>query len=90
MMMRAAMPRLPRLHVIVGDGIVGAEDYPERLGPVVAAGDGALGLHLRTRTATARRLFEATRRLLELSRETGTLVVVNDRVDVAVAAGAGG
>ena len=84
------MPRLPRLHVIVGDGIVGAEDYPEPLGPIVAAGGGALALHLRTRTTTARRLFEAARRLLELSRETGTLVVVNDRVDVAVAAGAGG
>lgn len=88
--MRARLPRLPRLHVIVVDGIVGAEDYPERLGPIVAAGGGSLALHLRTRTTTARRLFEATRRLLELSRETGTLVVVNDRVDVAVAAGAGG
>ena len=84
------MPRLPRLHVIVGDGVVGAEDYPERLGPIVTAGGDALALHLRTRDTAARRLFEAARWLSEVSRETGTLVVVNDRVDVAVAAGAGG
>lgn len=84
------MPQLPKLHVIVGDGVVGAEDYRERLGPIVAAGDGALALHLRTRSTAARRLFEVARWLSGVSRETGTLVVVNDRVDVAVAAGSGG
>ncbi len=84
------MPRLPRLHVIVGDGVVGAEGYRERLRPVVTAGSGALALHLRTRGTPARRLFEAARWLCGVSRETGTMVVVNDRVDVAVAAGAAG
>ena len=84
------MPQLPELHVIVGDGVVGAEDHRERLGPIVAAGCGALALHLRTRSTAARRLFEVARWLSKVCRETGTLVVVNDRVDVAVAAGAGG
>ena len=84
------MPRLPRLHVIAGDGVVGAEDWMDRLGPLVAAGRGALALHLRTRRTAARVLFETARRLSDICRETGTLVTVNDRVDVAVAAGAGG
>ena len=84
------MPRLPRLHVIVGDGVVGAEGYRERLRPIVTAGSGALALHLRTRSTSARRLFEAARWLSGVSRETGTPVLVNDRVDVAVAAGAAG
>lgn len=84
------MPLLPRLHVIAGDGVVGAEDWRDRLGPVIAAGGGNLALHLRTRHTPARVLFETARRLSDIARETGTLVVVNDRVDVAVAAGAGG
>ena len=54
------------------------------------AGGSALALHLRTRTTPARRLFDTVSWLSGLSRETGTLVVVNDRVDVAMAAGAGG
>ncbi len=49
-----------------------------------------MALHLRTRTVSARRLFDAVSWLSGLSRETGTLVMVNDRVDVAMAAGAGG
>ena len=81
---------LPRLHVIAGDGVVGADDYRERLRPLVEAGGCALALHLRTRSTPARRLFEAARWLSRASRETGTLVVVNDRADVAMAAGAGG
>ena len=82
--------RLPRLHVIAGDGIVGAEDCRERLRPVLEAGGGGLALHLRVRRTAAARLFEVAEWLAEASRAAGTLVVVNDRVDVALAAGAGG
>lgn len=82
--------RLPRLHVIAGDGVVGAEDCRQRLWPVVEAGGGGLALHLRVRRTTAARLFEVAEWLAEASRAAGTLVVVNDRVDVALAAGAGG
>ena len=84
------MPQLPKLHVIVGDGVVGAEDYRKRLGPIVSVGGRALALHLRTRSTATRRLFEVARGLSEVCRETGTLVVVNDRADVALAAGAAG
>lgn len=82
--------RLPRLHVIVGDAAVGADAYRERLRPVLAAGKGALALHLRTRSTPARRLYDAACWVARASRETGTLLVINDRVDVAMAAGAGG
>ncbi len=104
------MQDLPKLHVIAGYGVLAAEDYPERLGPIVAAGGGELALHLRARSASARRLFEVARWLSGASRNAGTsssgprspgppnsgarapgpLVVVNDRVDIALAAGAHG
>ncbi len=82
--------RLQRLHVIAGDGIVGAEDWRQRLRPVIEAGGDALALHLRARRTSVVRLFEAAEWLVEASRRAGALVVVNDRVDVALAAGAGG
>jgi len=81
---------LPKLHVIAVDDLVASSDFRSRIRPVLDAGGSAMALHLRTRTTSARRLFDTVSWLSELSRQTGTLIVVNDRVDVAMAAGAGG
>ena len=81
---------MPRFHVIAGDAVVGAQDCRNRLSPVIEAGRGALALHLRTRSTPASRLFEIAAWAAKASRASGTLVVVNDRVDVALAAGVGG
>lgn len=87
---QGAVDGLPRLHVIVTDDLVAAGDFHSRIRPVLDAGGSALALHLRTRTTPVRRLFDTVSRLSGLATETGTLVMVNDRVDVALAAGAGG
>ncbi len=87
---REGVGLLPRLHVLVGDGIVGAEDWRERVRPVVEAGGPRLALHLRVQRTPTPRLVEVAEWLGEAAGSTGTLVLVNDRVDVALAAGAGG
>ena len=81
---------LPRLHVIVGDGILGRGDVQERLRPLLEAGGRGLALHLRARDTSAARLFEVSCRLAGTANEFGTMVVVNDRLDVALASGATG
>ena len=81
---------LPRLHVIAVDDHVGSRDFRARIRPLLDAGGSAMALHLRTRRTPVRCLFDTVSWLAGLSRETGTLVVVNDRVDVAMGAGAGG
>ena len=81
---------LPRLHVIVGDGILGAGDFQERLRPLLEAGGRRLALHLRARDTSAARLFEGACWLAGRAPEFGTMVVVNDRLDVAMASGAAG
>lgn len=81
---------LPRLHVIAGDGIIAAADYRERIGPVLRVGGRSIAVHLRARTVHAARLFEVACWLAERARATGSLAVVNDRLDVALAAEAGG
>jgi thiamine-phosphate pyrophosphorylase len=47
-------------------------------------------LQLREKNLTARSLYELTLRIVQATRGTGTRVLVNDRADVAVAAGADG
>lgn len=79
--------RLPRLHVIAGDSVVGSRNWRARLRAVAEAGGGGLALHLRARTTPARRTFEVA---AWLAGAVDALVVVNDRLDIALAAGAGG
>ena len=54
------------------------------------AGRGRVALHLRARSISAARLCEVAEWLVGVAAELGTLVVVNDRIDVALAVGAGG
>lgn len=61
------------------------------LDAVERALDGGAGVvQLRDKTATARELVERARALRALCERAGALFVVNDRVDVALAAGAHG
>ena len=51
---------------------------------------GATAIQLRDKTATARDLAALAEDLRRLTRETGALLIVNDRLDVALAVGADG
>lgn len=51
---------------------------------------GSTAVELRHKTATGRALFEQARALLPVVREAGALLLVNDRLDVALAAEADG
>lgn len=54
------------------------------------AGGGSLALHLRARRTSARRLHDFAVRLAPAAAARGALLLVNDRLDVALAAGADG
>ncbi|MBI3331217.1 MAG: thiamine phosphate synthase [Candidatus Omnitrophica bacterium] len=77
-----------RLYVIVDRAAVG----PRGLEEVAAAAirGGADVLQLRDKAASARRLLDAARALLALTRPAGIPLIINDRVDVAASAGADG
>ena len=81
---------LPRLHVIAGDEVLGAADFRERMAGLVGTGGSRLAVHLRAREMSAARLFEVAKGAVEVGRAGGALIVVNDRLDVALAVGAGG
>lgn len=88
--MAEAGRRLPRLHVVTDDHVLAMPDFVPRALAVLARGGPDVALHLRGPGAGGRALFDLADRLAAAARERGALVLVNDRVDVALAAGADG
>jgi thiamine-phosphate diphosphorylase len=85
------MPKsVPFLHIVTDDDVLGDADFVERASVVGEAGGSDLALHLRGCRTTGRRLFELAERLLPVMKSAGGLLFLNDRCDVAVAAGADG
>jgi thiamine-phosphate diphosphorylase len=84
------LSEIPRLHVVTDDVVLSDPRFLRMARAVLEAGGSGLALHLRGPGATGRALFEAARVLSDAARATGALLLVNGRVDVAMAAGAGG
>ena len=77
-----------RLIVITDEALVRPRALPDVVREALAAG--APTIQLRLKDATARELFEAAQTLIPIVRSAGALFIVNDRLDVALAAGADG
>jgi len=76
---------LPRLHIVTDDAVLARPDFKDHARAIVQVGHG-VALHVRGRTTTARRLYDIAGLLQPAARESGALLVINDRVDVALAA----
>lgn len=67
------------------DRVLCRDDWPSVAADVIAAGGKELALHLRGPGLGGRPLYERAEALLATARAHGAAVVVNDRVDVALA-----
>jgi thiamine-phosphate diphosphorylase len=81
---------VPPLHLVSDDAVLSREGFEAAARSALEAGRGAVALHLRGRTVSARRLHALAMRLRPAATAVGAWLVVNDRVDVARAAGADG
>lgn len=81
---------VPVIHAVTSDAVLARGDFIERARSVMRALGPRGAVHLRARTLTAARLYELAVALGPLQERHGCWVVVNDRVDVALAAGARG
>lgn len=79
-------PALPRVHAITDERIAALGDLEARAEALAAAGGAKLALHARGRALPGRAHAELARRLTR----PPALLFVNDRLDVALAAGAAG
>lgn len=81
---------LPPLHVVTDDEVAARPDFLERALRVLEMGGPDLVFHLRAPRSAGRRLFDLARTLKPRAIDEDALLVVNDRVDVALAARADG
>ncbi|RMH13254.1 MAG: thiamine phosphate synthase [Gemmatimonadetes bacterium] len=80
---------LPPLHVVTDESVLAAEGFAARARAVLEAGGGALALHLRAHRLGGRRHYELAARLAPEAAAAGAELIVNDRLDVALALGLG-
>jgi thiamine-phosphate diphosphorylase len=81
---------LPPLHVVTDDAVVARPDFLERALLVLEMGGPDLAFHLRAPRTGGRRLFDLARALLPRAVDEDALLLVNDRIDVALAVRADG
>ena len=75
--------KIPRLHLVTNDRVLAADHFVARATRAMEAGGARVALHLRGPDSGGRLLWEHGRALAPVARRTGTLFLVNDRVDVA-------
>lgn len=76
------------LYVITDERLGGGRTHEEQTRAALAGGAGVI--QLRDKEASTRRLFEAARAMRDLTRAAGAILIVNDRLDIALAAEADG
>lgn len=78
------------VHAVTTDAIALAPDFPDRARGVMRVLGARGALHLRSPLAGGRRLHALAAALADEARSTGCALVVNDRLDVALAVDAAG
>lgn len=81
---------LPGLHVVTDDAVLAHREFPERAGRLLAAHGADVVFHLRGPHTEPSRLLALAEALAPVARGADARLLVSDRVDVALAAGADG
>jgi len=80
---------VPAIHAVTGDAELSASNFADTAVQVMMALGPYGAVHLRSKALPSRELFQLAAKLLPAQESTGCLLVVNDRVDVALAVGCG-
>jgi thiamine-phosphate diphosphorylase len=83
---RDVYARVPCLHVVTDDRVLGRTDFLSAAGAVLVVGGRNVAFHLRGPGTPAARLHAIAVALAPRAAGSGAVLLVNDRVDVALAA----
>ena len=78
---------IPSLHLITDDEILARDDFPGQARRMLEEGGQDVALHLRGPGTCGRVLFDLAVALLDQSARSGSLLLINDRIDIALALG---
>src|SRR5687767_6217019 len=81
---------VPRLHIVTNDEVLRQPDFAAKAVDLLLNLQRNIALHIRSREQSGAATFGIVRTLLEKAEFVGALLVVNDRVDVALSAGTRG
>ncbi len=81
---------VPPLHVVTDDAVLARPDFVESAARALEAGRERLALHLRGPATPTARLFGLAEALIEPAHRAGSRIIINDRIDVALAVAAHG
>lgn len=79
---------LPRIHAVTNDEIVHDPNFLDRAAAIMRVLGDRGAVHLRAHRISGSKLYELAVALVAVQKETACWLVVNDRVDVAMAVGA--
>ncbi len=83
----AAKFQIPKIYPITDTRISGMS-HVEQVKKLISGGAGII--QLRDKLASSFAFYTAARESVEIARRSGVLIIINDRVDIAMAAGANG
>ncbi|HEX6560266.1 MAG TPA: thiamine phosphate synthase [Longimicrobiales bacterium] len=81
---------IPRLHIVTNDVILARPDFLPIAEELLVVLQRRIALHVRGHDTPARAIFDIVDALSAKAGLVGALLLANDRVDIALAAGAGG
>lgn len=85
---RPGAPDLPALHIVTDDAVLARPGFVTSAHTLIESGGPRMAFHLRGPHTSGGSLYRLATELVPMARKAGTWLVVNDRVDVAMAAGA--
>ncbi|HYR09605.1 MAG TPA: thiamine phosphate synthase [Longimicrobium sp.] len=85
-----SVERLPPLHVVTDDAVVGRADFLGVARRIAETSRADVAFHLRAPRASGRRMHDLATALRSMTADAGALLIVNDRADVALAVDADG
>ena len=84
------MKRIPRLHLVTDDDVLARPGIVSMMKTVLEAGGADVALHVRGPSTNGREIHELVTKMRPITDATGGSLFLNDRLDVALTAGADG